>query len=248
MKKERRKHRGLLVLLALLVLLLLAAGITAYLQRENLKALRVGTLVAPEVLEAQMEENRQTIQSTVEALPEVTVRPPTEEERQALRSGTLTAPELIVRLTEPETPPQEPQSVTAAEPETPPEPAGEPDAEYERQLSELVARIYVLREEYLAALADLETEAREEYAALPANRRSKSELVKWASGYVARATDLEKQCDSEIDAIAADLEELLRANNGDPELVDQLIYNYANEKSLKKSWYMAQLKERGMLS
>ena len=220
------------LLCLLLALLLLAAIVFAWWQRDNLKALIAGTQYTSSELEQQMEENRQSIQSTVEAVPDVTVRPPTDEERHALREGTISETELIERLTE-----KAPQ-------ETP-----QPDAnlEYEQQLSKLIAELYVLREQYQSILDGMVDEARGEYAAMPESERTKSKLVKWASGYVRRATDLEKQCDAQIDAIAKELTELIRANNGDLELIDQLIYNYANEKSLKKSWYLSQLEERGLL-
>ena len=124
----------------------------------------------------------------------------------------------------------------------------EEQSDYEMQLSKLIAELYVLREQYQSILDGMVDEARGEYAAMPESERTKSKLVKWAGGYIGRATDLEKQCDAQIDEIAKELAELIRANNGDLELIDQLIYNYANEKSLKKSWYLSQLEERGLLS
>lgn len=216
----------------LLALLLLAAIVFAWWQRDNLKALIAGTQYTPEELEQQMEENRQSIQSAVETVPDVTVRSLTDEERHALREGTISETELIERLTE-----KAPQ-------ETP-----QPDAnlEYEQQLSKLIAELYVLREQYQSILDGMVDEARGEYAAMPESERTKSKLVKWAGGYIGRATDLEKQCDAQIDEIAKELAELIRANNGDLKLVDQLVYNYANEKRLKKSWYLSQLEKRGLL-
>lgn len=229
MKKKRIK-----IWLLILLLLLIVIGILAYTQRDNLKAFRAGMQYTPAELEEQMEENRQSIQSAVEAIPDITVRQPTADEREALREGTLSEEELVDRLIEKDSqePEQEPQ----------------PNSEYETQFSELIAKAYVLREQYHSILDGMMKEAREEYSAMPDSERIKSKLVKWASSYIGRATDLEKQCDAQIDAIARELAEIIRANNGDLNLVDQLLYNYANEKSLKKSWYLSQLEERDLLS
>ena len=40
---------------------------------------------------------------------------------------------------------------------------------------------------------------------------------------------------------------LISANNGDPSIIDTVIETYASEKSLKKAWYMAELKKRGFV-
>ena len=40
---------------------------------------------------------------------------------------------------------------------------------------------------------------------------------------------------------------LIRENNGDMSLVDTAIMTYANEKSLKKAWYMAELEKKGLM-
>ena len=43
------------------------------------------------------------------------------------------------------------------------------------------------------------------------------------------------------------METLIRDNGGDMTLVDQVVYAYANEKSLKKAWYLAKLEQKGLV-
>ena len=76
---------------------------------------------------------------------------------------------------------------------------------------------------------------------------SETQLLKMARGYLSRASALEKECDGKMDEIVRAMEKLLRENDGDLGLVDTVVYTYANEKSLKKSWYMSKLEQKGLL-
>ena len=86
-----------------------------------------------------------------------------------------------------------------------------------------------------------------EYLALPAEKRTTTQLAKMAKGYLSRANALEKECDGKMDEVIRAMETLIRDNNGDLTLVDTVVYTYANEKSLKKSWYMSKLEQKGLL-
>ena len=50
-----------------------------------------------------------------------------------------------------------------------------------------------------------------------------------------------------MDEIVTAMESLIRANGGDMALVDKVVYTYANEKSLKKAWYMSELEKKGLV-
>ena len=90
-------------------------------------------------------------------------------------------------------------------------------------------------------------DAKAEYLALPAEKRTTTQLAKMAKGYLSRANALEKECDGKMDEVIRAMETLIRDNNGDLGLVDTVVYTYANEKSLKKSWYMSKLEQKGLL-
>ena len=247
----------LCIVLALLAALL--AGLYWW-QRENLKAVKDAASHSSEELEEKLAENQQQIRDVVDAAPEIVVREVTEEERQALRDGTMTQEELIERLLDPgeqsdstaapgmeETPPGEDAKAPAETPTVPaeqPKPAEDP---YQKELSAIIAKVYVLREDFTMALDNMYDEAKAEYIALPAEKRTKSNLMVLASKYLDKATALEKECDARMDEIVADMEKLIQENNGDMSLVDTVVYSYANEKSLKKSWYMSKLQEKGLV-
>ena len=259
---KRRKT----ILCTVLVLLAVSLAGLLWWQRDNLKAVHAATQHTSDELEEKLEENRQMIEEAVRSASEVTVREVTEEERQALRDGSMTQEQLMERLTgsgggepspaaESAVPASRPESggKTDAAPETPDAAAAgeksEQSAEsaYQKELSALIAKVYVLREEYTLALDTMYADAKAEYLALPAEKRTTTQLAKMAKGYLSRASALEKECDGKMDDIVRAMEKLLRENDGDLGLVDTVVYTYANEKSLKKSWYMSKLEQKGLL-
>lgn len=253
------------ILCAALVLLAVSLAGLAWWQRENLKAVKDATQHTSEELEEKLSANQRMIQETVKAAPEITVREVTEEERQALRDGAMTQEELVERLLDtavPETPSEgevSPASGEAALPAGQQPPAQEPavpvaeeppkpvKTTYQKELSALIARVYVLREEYTLALDNMYASAKAEYKALPTEKRTKTNLAKMAGGYLSKASALEKECDGKMDEIVSAMEALIKENNGDMSLVDTVVYTYANEKSLKKSWYLSELERKGLI-
>ena len=244
---KRRKT----ILCTLLVLLAVSLAGLFWWQRDNLKAIHAATQHTSAELEEKLEENQQMIQEAVKAAGEVTVGEISEEDRQAFRDGSMTQEQLVERLTNggEEEPREEPASTSRPESDgtLPPEPPKPAENTYQKELSALIARVYVLREEYTLALDTMYADAKAEYLALPAEKRTKTHLLKMARGYLSRAFALEKECDGKMDEIVRAMEKLLRENNGDLGLVDTVVYTYANEKSLKKSWYMSKLEQKGLI-
>lgn len=252
---ERKPKRGWRIFLIVLAVLVSLAGVLLYHFRAEWKALRLSQKYSAEELETQLQENAQTVTDAVDASPDATVREPTSEEREALRDGALTQQELIDRLTQgdektaeradTEEQPAAPADANAAQSAQNPPKAERTD--YQKQLSALVAEAYVLREEYLAALEALEDTARADYNGRTGSDRSTSSLAAMVSDYLARATELEKECDGKMDDLVTRLEKLISEHNGDMSMADAVLNTYVNEKSLKKAWYLARLKEKGLV-
>lgn len=249
-ERKRKKHTGLIVLALLLAVL----AALAYWQKNNIAALLAyKNAGSQEEIEQQMQQNQQAIADAVEKNPDIVVRDLTEEEKQALRDGTLTQEELTERLTETpkEETPKEEEKPTEQKPAEQPKPEQKPaeqpvESEYQKQLSAVIAKVYVLREKFTIALDNLQAEAVSVYTAIPEADRTKAKLAKFVSEFLARGTALEKECDAEMDAIIAELDALISANKGDYSIIDTVVETYASEKSLKKAWYMAELEKRGL--
>lgn len=119
--------------------------------------------------------------------------------------------------------------------------------EYERRVAEITADAYILRGEYIIALETMYSEAEEALSALEEDNDT-SDVAALVSDYLARASSLERQCDSRINTIVSNLEQVIMEYNGDPDIVDTLIETYANEKATKKAWYISRLEEKGLVS
>ena len=230
---------------------LLAVGAVGYAQRGNVDAVLKAAQYSADEIEEKRKENQQKVQEKVDSMPAITVRDLTEEERQALRDGSVTQEELTEKLVEAVSPQPMPDitadpAPAASAPAETQSAAVEP-TQWEKDLSALVARVYVLREEYTIELDNMLSEAKAEYRAMTAEQRTKTALMKFAKGYVTRALALEKECDAKMDDVVSQMEAIIKENNGDMTLVDTVVETYASEKSLKKAWYMAELEKRGWI-
>ena len=245
------------ILCIVLALLLLSAGGLAIWQWDNITALINGLRYTSQELEGKLAENDQAVKDAVAAIPEVTIRDVTDEERQALRDGTLTSEELIQSLVGSEKPPdKQPDKQKPSKPDKQEKPTQQPAPQlpekppeqlaYEQQLSEVIAKVYVLREDFMGRLDTLMNQAIAEYKSIPAEERA-SKLASFVSGYMSKGLDMENQCDAQIEAIIIELETLLQENNGDLSIAQTVYDTYVEEKSLKKAWYMAELKKRGFV-
>ena len=119
--------------------------------------------------------------------------------------------------------------------------------EYANALAELVAEVYVMREEFTAQLDEMYAAAKAEYMAMPESERSRKKLISWASGYITKASALEKQCDAKMDDILIRVQQLAEQYGQDTSIVNTLASSYALEKSIQKSLYIQELEKRGIL-
>jgi len=237
--------------------LLCAGGLTAW-QWNNISAALSFVRYSQEELEGKLDQNDQAIKDAVQNIPNVTIRDVTQEEKDALKDGTLTQEELIQSLIQSEPkpeqkpeskPPKDSQEAPDTEPEQPPR-QEEPEQQkndFETRLNELIAKVYVLREEFLIKLDQTQVAAIADYKAIPADQRTTKKIASLVSGYLSKGLDMEKECDAQIEQIVVEMEALLKENGGDLSIAQTVYDTYVEEKSLKKAWYMAELKKRGMI-
>ena len=224
--KRHRKRWVLLIILGVLVIGVLAVWRW---QINNIDAIVQFPQYSQEELEDQLQENDLRFQQMLdEALANAAAM---EQQEQEI---------------EPE-PEQEPVEEPVAEEAPKPQEPVKKEPTYQELLQAIVDRAYALRSEYIGALEKMESEARSEYGTIPPDQRTKKRLVDFASTYISRATNMEKDCDKKMDQIVSDLDALQKRFGQSKELVEQVKYTYANEKSLKKAWYMSELESRGMV-
>ena len=118
------------------------------------------------------------------------------------------------------------------------------ESSYEDALAELIARAYVLRANFESQLSSYEAAARAQYHALPPEQQTPAAMLNAAMSFSGSLQALEAQCDAEMEQLLAEMETLIRSNNGDLSIVDTVRQSYESEKALKKSWYLSQLESR----
>lgn len=247
-----------IIALALIVALLAVLAVFAVRHLDVLRSFLHSLRYSQSEIETQITENQHKVQEITEKHPEITVRDLTEEEKQALRDQMLTQEEAIAILTGKKTeepPASEPAQTAEQAPSEPPQTAEPVPAEpeltqqqlYEQQLSELIAETYLMREEFIQKLDEIEARAIDAYHQMPEEKKTKKELVSFASGYIAEASALEEECNDRMDIIVYKMDRLITENNGDPAILDAVIEAYIQEKSLKKALYFTELQKRGWI-
>ena len=243
------------------ILLVLLAGVVVagILLRDNIGAVLAGLRYSSEELEQQIEQNDQAIKDAADIVPDVVIRDLTEEDRQALKDGTITTEELVQSMIEPKPEPEtepKPEPSTAGT-QTPKQEQPEDGknevqapavqvADYQKKLAAMIAEVYILREEFLIKLDALMEQAKKEYLALAPGDRTATKLTGLAGRYFSVAYELELQCDTRMKEIIGRMETLLKENGQDLSIAQSVMDTYLKEKSLKKSWYLAELKKRGI--
>lgn len=203
---------------------------------EERAALRDGTLTQEELVQSLLQKT----ESEPKPQPEQPPKPQTDPQPKPEQKPQPQAPEQSTQQ-----PPADPATSTQPQPEPQPEPEPQP-SESEQRVNALVAEVLVLREEFLIKLDNLQAEAIAAYKAIPSEQRDTKTLMNFASGYMSKGLDMEKQCDARIESIVVELEDTLRKNGGDLSLAQTVYDTYMQEKSLKKAWYMAELKKVGI--
>jgi hypothetical protein len=104
---------------------------------------------------------------------------------------------------------------------------------------ELIAEVYVLRAYFTNRLEQMRRSAIDEYLALSEDRRSEAVRMEIGMRYVGLAGALEAECDGLMNDIITRLRIELERTGGDTSLVNDIMFSYAEEKSLKKAYYMS---------
>lgn len=146
---------------------------------------------------------------------------------------------------------QDENSVIQETPDTSPETQEKPEitpgqpenvlseAEYNKKVADLVAKVYTIKSEFMATLDSFESKIVSEYKALPKEQRTAATKAKIVADNMSYMLSLEAQCDAQIKAVTDELTKLMKEYGKDMALVDAINSAYANEKELKKAYYVS---------
>ena len=218
------------IILAVFLILVLALGAVCLWQWDNLMAVKTSLSHSRDDLATMMTTTYQTIEDATEDLQGVSVRDLTDEERLALRAGELRREELIDRMTaQPDAPQTEKTQASAGSEQEDPD---------QKQLSEYLAEIYLMRDDYTAWLEAKYNEAIDAYNALPEEERTTEAKYSIGMQYMKQALAKEDECDAAMAQMEQNISALLAKMGRDDSLVKEIQKAYEQEKELQKAYYL----------
>lgn len=218
------------IILAVFLILVLALGAVCLWQWNNLMAVKTSLSHSRDDLATMMTTTYQTIEDATEDLQGVSVRDLTDEERQALRAGELRREELIDRMTaQPDAPQTEKTQASGGSEQEDPD---------QKQLSEYLAEIYLMRDDYTAWLEAKYNEAIDAYNALPEEERTTEAKYSIGMQYMKQALAKEDECDAAMAQMEQNISALLAKMGRDDSLVKEIQKAYEQEKELQKAYYL----------
>ena len=226
------------ILFGVLGVLIIVLGILIVWQRNNIHAVQMAMTMDRESIEQKLEENEQTLKQTMQQYHLQDYAFSTEE-IAALANGDMTSEEAIAKLTSgtSDSNLDDPSSPSTSQPSNAnPEP--DSSATAQDQIQQQVAKMYVLQATFEGKLEQIVQQAIAEYSA-NAGEVSKQEIV---SKHLDEISSLENECDAQVNTVIATLKPLLKETGQNNDLINKIQQTYSNEKSLKKAYYMNQLK------
>ena len=231
MKKKRKIW--LWILLGIVAL----SAVFVYSQWDNISAVIDAFRYTQEEVVEKMEQNKQDLQNYIDENETVNVRDLTEEEAEALNKGELTEDEVVdILVGKPEQEQRKP--VENTKPEKPEEKEPTKEELAGKRLSEAIARLYIQKNANLSKLDAMEAEARAKFIAQHTPETSKALKSSIISEYLPRVASWEKECDSVVYGILAEVKSALKDSGQSMEIADKIEQAYLDEKSLKKSYFI----------
>lgn len=255
------KKRTKILLLILILFGLPIGGIICW-QRQNIQALLEASRYSKEELATQIDEQKAQVESVLNEYGLEGLNDLTFAQEEAIRKGELSLEEVQEQLEQNKiaskkeallTPSSSAPSSTIGStantntPSTPsvvpPQQSNSTDRTNTNRSQEIVrdviSSLYALKAEYIGRLGGLESAAKGEYFALPANERRGSSAKKLLTKYMSLGLAAESECDARVAALLSQLKQDLEAINASTSIVSTLQSSYEQEKTLKKAYYLS---------
>jgi len=228
------------VLLAILLLVVIAAGAVLYWQKGNIAALINGTKYSSEDLASQLDSNRDDLKDQVEKYTTSTINDLSSKDEQKLLNGEITIEEISDKYNLPLDVMKEDFSyIVSADSNAVSSPNTDNSKEIDKAISTGVSNLYALKAKYVAKLGELERSVYNEYTKLPKEKQTEDSKKDIVMKNINKISEMEQKCDQDVDEVLSILEAELIKLKGDTEIIKILKDSYANEKEIKKSYYLS---------
>lgn len=251
-----KKKKILLFVSAVIVLILAVAFVANY---DLIMVIKDGLFETQETISQKKDEETLKQEQALKDAGVSNVRPLTEEETKELTEGNLSEEEVVKIITgqatmedvkenknntgqKNEEKPQDknnPAKDEQPENNKPSQPDNKKAEEFNNKIAELVGKIYIIEARFTSEIGALEKWAVDEYN--HTKKAEKAQKKKELAAYgLPKLTALEQSCDSEVNAVLAELQKVLKEAGQSTELVNQIKDAYMNKKKLTKSYYLSE--------
>ncbi len=248
MSKRKILRRFAAVLLVLIVIL---ASVCVW-QRDNITAFIESYTMTDDDMVKRAEEDVRRVNTYLEDNKLQAVRDLTEAEQQALINDEITDTQAVMIMKDEitldeakqqktqqteQTTPQSTQT-KPAKPQTNGQTQAKEPVDYDTQISNLVAQVYVLKARFTSSLKSLEATVNNAFYSLPPAERNTANKSRIIAEYTQSALDMQADCDNQMKNLLTELEAILKKAGRDTGIVSTIKTSYENEKKTTKAMYI----------
>lgn len=240
------------ILIILLTILVLIAAFAVW-QRENLKALFIYLRSSKADISVQLTENRDHTQEVLSKYGDITVRDFTPEEEAAIINGTLSIEDALAKINKENAGSSsfsKTQNSQPSAPEKSDKPAttpngiqknSKPDVTESAIVNTYLGKIYGIKAKFLGKLSGVKSSAKNDFYALPSEKRTSANKKAIIADHVMRCYELENECDAQIETLLSQMKDELVKIGASTSIIGEIRSTYQNEKSIKKAYYLSML-------
>lgn len=241
-EKKMKSHKAMYTLLIILFLIIISVAALYIWQKSNIEAVMDAAKYSGDDIQQQIADSKLDVESELEQYDVVGLRDFTFEEEEQIRRGQLSVEEAVAKIMEESgvadyaaasdgNSSSLSNGGSSADGSTADNKASSQKSE-KAVLTKYTTELYALKATYLGKIGNLIDEAK-------ADRQSGTSTKALVSKYLGRAASLEKEADSQVEALLSELKTELNSMGADTSIIDTMRSAYENEKKLKKSYYLS---------
>lgn len=239
-----------IIVAAAVAVLVAAAAVIAVWQWDNISAFVTALNETPEQTMQKMNENDAALKEELENQLGQQYRELTEEEKQQIESGEVSEKEILAKIISEKA--EEGTATDTAEasaneiqpaygtygPPAPKETQATKKQSADKIINRYVSTLYSMESRYIGSIEGVLSRAYAEYVRTAKHEQDTAAIASVGAKYIQEIYSLEAQCDGEVETLLGSLKSELDAIGADTSIIATIRSAYANEKQLKRSYYM----------
>ncbi|MEG2378102.1 MAG: hypothetical protein RSC43_07085 [Clostridia bacterium] len=221
------------IILCVLGAMLIVVAILVVWQWDNITALRYTLTMSSQTMEENIVKNNEQVKTVMDEY-QIKEKVFSKSELDAMANDDAAvdkaAEEIAKNQKPPAAPPKKPANTAKPKSDT---------VDYTDEIRVQLAKMSVLRASYSSQLEGIVASAKAEYMSLPPEKHTDANKQAVVMNHVGALSSLESSCDRKAGAVISELRRLLKASGKSSSVADSVESAYANEKNLKKAYYIS---------